>query len=505
MNGGPIGYEHKRPDASILTYSGHSQNGKIAGSRRSRRPRNQWAHFHSLTNDCSHHSCHSTQFHDCNEENFGCVRDQLTKTVLALAEEPKCIWRSMFSRALSKPSSRYLHCAVRALELCRKTQETLLLVEPTEKPEDNHEDQEDEDYQQNAPGTCNNTTPTGSDKHDEDGMGHHSGSSSTQMRTICAVTFPGGATVQDMINAWESFTSISTVLLVAAKEQGIHPGTWLADSGASIILANDESYFVEFVPFEYSIGTADKGNSLKIMGGGTVELMLNGEDGAVNTLAITDAAFAPAAHCNLLSLTTMARKAGFHGIWNKNEITITTDQGYHIGRGIENGGLYHLDLAPYKTSENKYDNMVVPVIDLEEVAWKWHRRLGHLSWQNMRLLLGMSEGCDLTDKQVKMMLYKICPICAVTKAVNRIPREPARRRAENAGELVHVDSWGPYPIRGYDNSRYALFMIDDKERFTWVDTYAEKSELPLVFKAIHKKIERSENMTIRNYRMDGEF
>jgi len=46
---------------------------------------------------------------------------------------------------------------------------------------------------------------------------------------------------------------------------------------------------------------------------------------------------------------------------------------------------------------------------------------------------------DLTEEQVKAVIKTICPVCAITRSIVKIPRDPARRRATNTGELIHVD------------------------------------------------------------------
>ena len=148
-------------------------------------------------------------------------------------------------------------------------------------------------------------------------------------------------------------------------------------------------------------------------------------------LDITDVAYAPDATCNLLSPAMLVLKAKLYGEWNGAGMTIKEPQGIAIGFPYHHSGVYHLDC-------------VVPS-NGKEIAL-WHRRLGHLGWENMRKLLGMSTGCALTDEQVRAKLRTICPICAVTKAIVTIPRDSTRRKATELGELIHVDQWGPYAV-----------------------------------------------------------
>jgi len=55
-------------------------------------------------------------------------------------------------------------------------------------------------------------------------------------------------------------------------------------------------------------------------------------------------------------------------------------------------------------------------------------------------LLKVADSINLTKKQIKAKAGIIYPICATTKAVNRILREPIRRRAKRIGKLVYIDT-----------------------------------------------------------------
>lgn len=120
----------------------------------------------------------------------------------------------------------------------------------------------------------------------------------------------------------------------------------------------------------------------------------------------------------------------------------------------------------------------VEAISLEDYdshpVWRLHRALGHLGFANMRLLLKMSNGIDVTDDQIKLLLGKICPVCATAKAVKHIPKEPARRRETHIGGLIHVDAWGPYPIASWNGQRWILVFTDDATRRSWCAGYASK-------------------------------
>jgi hypothetical protein len=296
---------------------------------------------------------------------------------------------------------------------------------------------------------------------------------------------------------------------------------WLADCGATIHLVNDMKWFKPktFVPLNLDVNTADGGGSLNIKGGGVIELSLLNQRGMVTVLTLPEVAYAPSGRCNLLSLSRLGQQ-DLRGGWDKHKLTIKQASS-QIGFARVSGGLYYLALGlwplstplstPPMTSKEdvagtgEQTQDLVASIDLDDPVWKWHRRLGHVSFSTLRLLLKQSTGIELTDKQVQAKLSTICPICATSRALVRVPREPAKRRATEAGEKMHADTWGPYPIKGYDDTSFFLFITDEKTRFTWGERFAEKHQLPQVFRRLHKHIEKSHNIEIRNYRFDNEF
>jgi hypothetical protein len=49
--------------------------------------------------------------------------------------------------------------------------------------------------------------------------------------------------------------------------------------------------------------------------------------------------------------------------------------------------------------------------------------------QNILNLQKFNDGIGLTEKQIKTKLKAICPVCATTRALIKIPRDPTKRHA----------------------------------------------------------------------------
>ena len=340
---------------------------------------------------------------------------------------------------------------------------------------------------------------------------------------------------------------ISPQTMMLIEENDVPNNTWIMDSGANQCIANDKSWFTTFTPTSFNFGTASDDDGLKVEGGGTVELLLHLPNEEPTVFTVTKVAYAPTARCNILSMSCLNERAGINGKWGTS-ITLLDRDGDLIGQCTMFNGLYHLQLSndtalvltnPSHTHTDKecnsdsdstnivlrtnqdeentadLDNVltlppgvrppsVVALIDFTHPVWKWHRRLGHIGLDNMIKLLKMSEGMDITEKQIKAHLEVLCPVCATTKAVNRVPKDPATRRHKEMGRMMHADLY-IYPKSAWDGTKYVLAMTDDAKRFTWTSRLTNKFEIPVAFKNLHNEIQTSEKCTIGTYRLDNEF
>ncbi|PIA89589.1 Retrovirus-related Pol polyprotein from transposon TNT 1-94 [Cercospora beticola] len=314
-----------------------------------------------------------------------------------------------------------------------------------------------------------------------------------------------------------------------AKEEGDIPksldrNTWIVDIGANMHFVNDKKWFADFSDFTEEAGTANGTGNMKIQGGGSVKLPFLTSDGFFE-LNLSSVAYVPTLRCNILSTSLLlCMNEEIVGQWDKDSIRICTSDGLEVARARQTNGLYELALHPqvslYKPTGQVDDSKAAPLesmppgvrppyvaatIDFSDPVWKWHRRMGHLGLDNMRRLLKVSNGISITDKQLKAKLGAICPVCATTRAIVKVPREPATRRFKKPGELLHIDTWGLYPIAGYNGTKYLLLITDDSTRFTWSTRLGNKAEIPQKVRKLLKRIEKSLRIKVRRVRFDNKF
>ena len=119
-------------------------------------------------------------------------------------------------------------------------------------------------------------------------------------------------------------------------------------------------------------------------------------------------------------------------------------------------------------------NLTSPVClltKMEEEAWRWHARFGHL---NFRAL------CDLGAKQMVEGLplirrvEQVCDGCALGKQ-HRTPFPQASAWCESQGlKLVHTDLCGQITPPTPGGKSYFMLIVDDHTRYMWVELLGVK-------------------------------
>ncbi|KIW90700.1 uncharacterized protein Z519_08483 [Cladophialophora bantiana CBS 173.52] len=295
----------------------------------------------------------------------------------------------------------------------------------------------------------------------------------------------------------------------AATETDTRRNSWLLDSGASVHIVNSLDFVVKSRPFSLEVGTADGEGSMQVLGEMTVKLPLISPDGERQTnLTIKECLFIPSSRCNLLSLSKLAEsELNLTGVWNRSHITIEYDvdgDRQIIGVADIQDKLPILRLYREESLIKPDMENLALNIDFKDPVWSWHSRLGHPSIEVMRYLPDTVDGLNITKAQINAKRGAICPICAITKATVRIPRDPARRRGTRPGEIMHSDSWGPYPVVGVQGVRFALFLIDDFSRYTWVIFAPDKEGMADRLILLLREVQNVHQFKLGTIRLDQE-
>jgi hypothetical protein len=96
--------------------------------------------------------------------------------------------------------------------------------------------------------------------------------------------------------------------------------------------------------------------------------------------------------------------------------------------------------------------------------WKWHRRLGHLSFDLLCQLsgLGLLRGLPLLKFESDL-------VCAPCRHGNMIAASHSLINTvmtEHTGQLLHMDTVDPSWVRSMGGKWYILVIVDDYSRYS---------------------------------------
>jgi hypothetical protein len=107
--------------------------------------------------------------------------------------------------------------------------------------------------------------------------------------------------------------------------------------------------------------------------------------------------------------------------------------------------------------------------------WKWHRRLGHLSFDLLCRLsgLGLLRGLPLFKFESDL----VCAPCHHGKMITASHSPINTVMTEHLGQFLHIDTVGPSQICSMGGKWYILVIVDDYSRYSWVFFLESKIEV----------------------------
>nr|XP_011459700.1 PREDICTED: uncharacterized protein LOC105350050 [Fragaria vesca subsp. vesca] len=140
----------------------------------------------------------------------------------------------------------------------------------------------------------------------------------------------------------------------------------------------------------------------------------------------------------------------------------------------------------------------------EEIFDLWHRRLGHVNFQDLLKL--SNQGIVRGLPKLKGKTDKICGGCKVGKQTRSAHKGINSTPTSHALELLHMDLMGPSQYESHAGKSYILVVVDDFTRFTWVNFLTDKGETFESFKGLSYVVtnaKQSENLKISRIRSDN--
>ena len=276
---------------------------------------------------------------------------------------------------------------------------------------------------------------------------------------------------------------------------------WVLDSGASRHMTSDATVLTDIRPLTERVTfTGFMGEQCEAEAVGSA--LLYGVRGSKpgDVLLIRDVLYVPGAAANLLSIPVSVRNgAKFEFEDEKCYITVG---GEVVAEAVCKAGVYTLSGQSLEIPSSAKE--VALAATAAESAELWHRRYGHLGYENLaRLQSGeMVTGIGVTVEAFKSAGGDICEPCVQAKQ-HRLPHPSSASDSKEPLELLHMDVCGPFAEPSLGGARYFATFLDDYSKLSVVRPLEFKSDVTAVTKEVICMLEKQSGRSVLAVRTDN--
>ena len=296
------------------------------------------------------------------------------------------------------------------------------------------------------------------------------------------------------------------------------PFNSLLDSGCTHHIIRDRSLFWTYdTTRATAVKTANCG-SLQSLARGSVRFRVTSGGRTVNFI-LNDCLHAPDAPVNLLSVGALTEK-DIVFVFQKDHTAISFPSDHPVLPSFSfNATVLHrlsfLDcdfVFPPASPLASLSDPPSPLLDLSDHALSatfppvsltpalWHRRFGHLGLEATRAVLTKNYATGL--EHTGSFERSHCISCLIGKS----PQQPYTHhghRATKPGDLLHMDTCGPFPTLTPQKHSSFLASLDDHSQFGFTDLHQRKDQSFDSYRRNEATIELVTGNRIRAIRCDG--
>lgn len=285
----------------------------------------------------------------------------------------------------------------------------------------------------------------------------------------------------DQTNFAEKEEEVSLLMVCHMKEE-TQQNMWYLDTGCSNHMCGEKEAFSNLdESFRSSVKFGDN-SKISVIGKGKVTIQTKGN----STHTIANVLFVPDLKTNLLSVGQLQEKGC--EIFIKDGVCQIQDAKLGLIAQVNITANRMFPLYLHNTAHSCFSEK------LEDEAWLWHFRYGHLNFGGLKTLQqkGMVTGLPQITAS-----SQVCEECVISK------QHRNQFQQENLGE--RRKHWSLFIPTG--GKRYIITFIDDYSRKIWVYFLQEKSEAFVAFKSYKVLVEKEVGNPIKFLRTDrgGEY
>jgi hypothetical protein len=235
---------------------------------------------------------------------------------------------------------------------------------------------------------------------------------------------------------------------------------WLIDFSCSRHMTEDKGWFSSLVPVvsRTYITFGENGRGC---------VLSEGEIKVSDKVTLRHVALVQSLGLNLLSVSQLLDESFEVLFWPVGS-RILDSRGDHVCMVVPEGQVFRADFAQSSGVERCFLSCS------SSELWKWHRKLGHLSFDLLSQLskLNLVRGLP----QLRFEKELICAPCGHAKMVASYHPPLTDVMTEHPCKLLHMDLVGPACVRSAGGKWYILVVVDNYSRYAWVFFLEEKGE-----------------------------
>ena len=263
----------------------------------------------------------------------------------------------------------------------------------------------------------------------------------------------------------------SAIAFTATSTSNTVNDDWILDTGATRHITPHKQLLTDLRPAPHTV--------IVTFGNGSIgEATLIGDaylqPSPGSLIKLTDVLYIPGAADNLLSVS-QATKRGFSFSFNDTDCQISKDnQMIATGHADTTSSIYHLASRCLEPGSAAHA-MTTAYAARADTPQLWHRRLGHLGYDNLAKLTNMSTGINLTSADIKTTSADSCDACILGKQ-HRLPFNASTTITSKPLELLHTDLCGPMPVPSHGGNLYFITLLDDHTGYSLISPLRRKSD-----------------------------
>jgi hypothetical protein len=187
-----------------------------------------------------------------------------------------------------------------------------------------------------------------------------------------------------------------------------------------------------------------------------------------NWFTLNDVTLVDRLRYNMLSVSQLV-DADLVVLFQKSDYHVLDSSGKHVCGISHIGNIFQANFSFAQSS------LRCLILQSSSELWKWHRRLGHLSFDFLCRLGGLAILWGLPLLKFESNL--VCAPCRHGKMIATSHSLVNNMMTEHHGQLLHIDTVGPSQVRSMGDKLYVLVIVDDYSRYSWVFFFESKDKV----------------------------